>query len=177
MDANDSMSLCNAADYLANSVYMNALLLIRIALYLIGVIFCIILIKVQDKHLVVHKNALILFSNHHISLILQGSEMVVHGFTFFQYRTFTNPCDLLWTYRSCAFFQIISYTAIFATILSLCMLAIERCYASYRYRRYEKENSALGVWLTIVQVCHSVYVTFMNIYDKRVQVRFAGQYK
>jgi hypothetical protein len=144
--------LCVAATYLAGSFHFNIILLLALLFCTLGFNFNIILIRIQGKTLTVHKNALILLINHHISVLVQCTLGIKHAYDLITYRTATNPCELVDSYFTCVLFLFIPTIAQYATFLSLTMMAVERFYASYKYRTYENSGISLGIFLALTQV-------------------------
>jgi hypothetical protein len=149
---NNLSDICFAAKYLADNFYLNIILFLALLFCAFGFIFNIILIKIQDTTLAVHKNALILLNNHHISVLLQCTLGIRHAYDLITYRAATNPCNLVDSYRTCVLFLFIPTIAQYATFLSLTMMAVEKFYASYKYRTYEKSGISLGIFLALIQV-------------------------
>jgi hypothetical protein len=144
--------ICFAAKYFADNFYLNIILFLALLFCAFGFVFNIILIKIQGTTLAVHKNALILLNNHHISVLLQSSLGIRHAYDLITYRTATNPCELVDSYFTCVLFLFIPTIAQYATFLSLTMMAVERFYASYKYRTYENSGISLGIFLALTQV-------------------------
>jgi hypothetical protein len=146
-------ALAITGEYLAHDIYFNVVILLRISLYAIAVVLLIGLTRVQGKHLAFHQNALILLKNHNLSIVLLSIGMCFgHLFDFVRFRTYSSASELVIKSSTCIPIRIIPDIPSTVTQLSMVAMAIERCWASFRFRTYENNGSKLGVVLVIVLV-------------------------
>jgi hypothetical protein len=152
---NASQALCATASYLAHNTQLIVTLCIRIVVAIIGLCFIVILFKVQGIHLAFHVNARLLLINHHVWLVLQSvSNLSGYSFILFQFlRPETDPCQYLFsTKMSVLFAKGPSVFSLYGQVWALAAMAVERCYATYEYRDYERRSSRVGKMLVVVQV-------------------------
>lgn len=153
--ANNTSGVCEISVQLANSVYFNVLLFIKVFLYAIGIIFCIVLCRAQFRKLAAHTNVHMLLINHYVSIILQSVIMgTSHAYDLVRFRLAKggDSCDLVLQFKLCVLFRMVPLACLIVTIFSLGMMAVERFYASLKFSTYEKHTVALGICLSVVQV-------------------------
>jgi hypothetical protein len=155
MSSNDSLeTLCDTAEYLANNTLLQVILYARLVLAVVGLIFVAVLFKVQGTYLAYHPNARILLIVHHIWAILQcvGSfenylfEVILYG------HKYDDGCLYLMTTATSVAVRGPTVIFLYGQIWALASMAIERCWATARYRTYESTNTTVGICLTIMQV-------------------------
>lgn len=144
---------CHVAEKLMKSTYFNVLLLVKVFLYLTGIIFCVTLSRAQFQKLAAHNNVHILLINHYISIVLQSVIMACgHAYDLVRFKVFDDPCDLVIQFKVCVFFRMVPLSCLIVTICSLGTMAVERLYASLKFSTYEKRTVTLGICLSVIQV-------------------------
>jgi hypothetical protein len=152
---NASQALCDIANYLAHDTQLIVILCIRVVIAITGLVFFAVLFKIQGTYMAFHDNARLLIMNHHIWVVIQSAtNLIGYSSTLIRFaQPFTNPCQyLVSTTVSVVFAKGPAVYTVYGQVWALASMAIERCFATYRYRDYETRSSGIGKFLVMTQV-------------------------
>uniref|UniRef100_A0A914XDY1 Uncharacterized protein n=1 Tax=Plectus sambesii TaxID=2011161 RepID=A0A914XDY1_9BILA len=153
MNNSTLLQKCDTANYLAHNTKLAVMLIIRLFVSVVGLILFALLFKVKGTNMAFHSNARVLFISHLIWTVLQAiSNLLCHSFMLIRYTMkHENPCDFLLTATEASLAKGPSVFTVHGQVWSLAAMAIERCFATYKYRDYEKTMSVIGKLLTAAQ--------------------------
>uniref|UniRef100_A0A914XFD9 Uncharacterized protein n=1 Tax=Plectus sambesii TaxID=2011161 RepID=A0A914XFD9_9BILA len=154
MNNSSLIDLCSTANYLAHNAQLTVTLIIKVVVSAIGLFLFALLFKFQGTYMAFHSNARILFMSHHVWTVLQMIfNILCHSFTLIRYAMkHDNPCDFLLTAAVAGLTKGPIVFAAHGQIWALAAMAIERCFATYKYRDYEKRTALIGKSLILAQV-------------------------
>ena len=159
---NNSQLFCETANYLAHNTQLIVMLCIRVGAAIIGLVFFALLFKIQGTYLAFHDNARLLIMNHHFWVVTQSAaNLLGYIFTLIRFaQPYMNPCQyLISTTASVVFAKGPAVYAIYGQVWALASMAIERCFATYSYRDYEKRSSGIGKMLVMAQVHSNTFLS------------------
>ena len=151
---NATRKLCDTANYLAHNTQLTVMLSLRAVVAAVGLCLFGVLFKAQGTHLAFHSNARLLLISHHIWVVLQAvAVLLCYSFSLIRYAmNFPEPCDYLITMGMSLLVKGPVLFTLYGQVWALATMAVERCYATYRYHDYEKRDNRVGISLIAFQV-------------------------
>jgi hypothetical protein len=156
MNNSNVSDLCYTAMYLGENTLIRALLILRTGVGITGVIFMLLLFKIQGTNLALHENGKILLTSHHIwALLLSVGNILAPAFDLIRYSVLnsdSDPCDYLVKTTTAVAMRGLDLLCTYGEVFALAAMAVERCVATIQYRTYEIHESMLGKVLLVAQV-------------------------
>uniref|UniRef100_A0A914XCW2 Vomeronasal type-1 receptor n=1 Tax=Plectus sambesii TaxID=2011161 RepID=A0A914XCW2_9BILA len=151
---NATRKLCDTANYLAHNTQLTVMVSLRAVVAAVGLCLFGVLFKAQGTHLAFHSNARLLLISHHIWVVLQAlTNLLAHSFSLIRFAmNFTGPCDYMISMTTSLLLRGPIVFTVYGQVWALAAMAVERCYATYRYRDYEKRDCTPGKLLIAIQV-------------------------
>lgn len=161
MNSNASVQGCNASDpcdialYLRTNRLLQSMLICRSILAVLGIIFFIIIFKVQGTYLSFHPNARILLLCHQSLTILQSFGTILSNmFNIIRYAIpHEDPRQYLVSTPLSVLIRTPTAITFYGQVWGLFTIAVERAVATYGVHKYEANKSILlAVVLISIQV-------------------------
>jgi hypothetical protein len=154
---------CESAEYLAHNIQLRMMLICRVIIAFTGLILLIILFRVQGTYLMFHSNVRVLMFSHHFWLVLQClANILLHLTNLIRFASDNgDPCQYVVTTAFTVVIRLPTVFTLYGQVWALASLAMERLYATVRYRDYETRGRKLGIWLVIGQVRLFIYIIIL----------------
>jgi hypothetical protein len=158
MNESDLADLCISAAYLANSVQLRAMLILRAVISVVSFVLVYLLCRSQGSYLAFHPNARILLIAHHVWLfLLCVTDLIPSVFQLILFSgKYNDSCDYLMTTTVSVIVRGPSLITMYGPVFALLAMALERFVATITFRTYEARKQTLGNCLVVVQVRNEV---------------------
>uniref|UniRef100_A0A914W7A2 Vomeronasal type-1 receptor n=1 Tax=Plectus sambesii TaxID=2011161 RepID=A0A914W7A2_9BILA len=163
----NNSTTCESADYLAKNGQLHAMLIIRVIIAVCGLVLLAALLRFQGTYLSFHSNARVLMFSHHSWIVLQCVTSIVHHlFNLIRFASDNGlPCQYVVKTSLAVAIRGPSLFTTYGQVWSLVALAVERLFASNRYRNYESSDRLFGFCLLLLQWLFSSICLYIALRD------------
>ncbi|KAF8367899.1 hypothetical protein PRIPAC_85728 [Pristionchus pacificus] len=155
------------AKYLATSTFMHLIVILRLIIGIVGLLAFLALVPFRKNVFTPHKSLVLLLTQHCLWSFIQSAAVTIDNcIVAYKQLTFHNV-DVLFFLNggfSCFLRSGACMLSFQGGIYSLLVITIERCYASKKYRTYERTGLHLGVVLSLVQFLLASFFFYLIVH-------------